>query len=1716
MPYDELGNYIPGYDPTLDEMRYELAKPTTPSGRRQETEAEYKARMVNQLPPAFGVEEFRPPYVEPYVPPSTAKSALGQVLDRTGITALPQAALSILSSYPSAVATEMGNKELGNKLQYEPTSRHANEIVERLGKAMEVAKIPAYIAHIPMARPYMTPDDVRVMGANVAKTGREIRDIPSDFVNAQSGLKRQDVFGQPTLGTRLQGAAENIGDVMARREMQGLSAVPGIPATLVPETKMYAVRPAGYGQIIEQSDLPGKPNQYASSNIDTVRDIIEDIRPPIEDGNPGHKIATYERNFFSPIDGLRETMRQLEFAKIKEMYPDAPTEADAVEAYRNSRTEREQIDDKLNWYDEFRTHSKVEETVTEYNYGRHMLLDDLKEAKMQKKKGLPDEQKREIDNEIMDLEEQLRRYPPVDLPSRAEYERRIKAADRYLNTEFKNEIKKYIGTAEGPMMNLAKKGITFKPAEEIIQEAADVKQLRSREGSGLRVEGEIALAREKAGFNPKGETGPLVESSEAKLTDAQTKLDTLNSEKFALREQHLLENPDIPDPAQNPGPLGEQYRALTNKIESAASARDKAKKELDNFRLANAYELLSDYAYVPMTAGELKGRLPYAQRVTAFPNLAKTPDDAQMFNVRETMINNAMGLKDAGDRYAEAILRGEIPLDKNDRPTQSFEKFIEENTELRRKKEDYERALESRKVELLDSYAKNTVKNIPDNLQFGNAAVLELTKDTPFNEVRRQISYDGSVFDHCVAASDAPHPGTNPYTGQRYSYSFPVDPATGIERTSKSSSYMDQVKNGNTMLASLRDKTTGMPAGTLEFKNRDDSGTYKIGYVSSYKNDPISAEYRNDLRDYLNTRSDIIRDVDQGMAALYKSGVYDTRGTKRQLENIGLSSRDIEILQNSDHPRFITSEDMAKLRSAPDESRNGLMTERENIAQELADAEDRLVRWREIDPDDAETHQHIEATIDDYRSQLQDIDQRIARQNVPAVQGERLPSNEQIRRNLREGQVSEVRAAYNYIVDAERFADDFNWDHESHMRAVDAIRNNGDLNATVLQAEDVRMIQQMNPQQRELLARELEQNFIVNMDNSLGGGVVSLADFEGEVPGITRFYEDARARAEGQLANPAARETVQAEPNANAQMVLQSARNEAFGTLDEMLRRDAENIVDMATLNNADNLPAIYDAVTEEANAIYNGQRFAHLNGDQQMALVRALNNFTFEIAPPPQARPTPAVRETRTVENPDRFENSILVQAAQNDAFGPFDDHIRGMARDIINDSFESYGTALGEFQSDISSQARRIESREAYPRITDQEAHALSRALNEFLGSFSERQQAPQARQAVATTTDLNQALQESFQTARGLHTNRHVDSALDAVNDISNDIDLTDNPTEFISRVRGRAENSQPEVSAVLNNIADDLEGAHLRNFEPEEPARPVRRVRRVTGEPGSLTRVMNHAVDEFTNEATGSLQSYTSFMNDLEGQDRDLFISELARAINRTADNQMYNQGVMDQFNVDSPAGVRQLNRAFQYTFDNLPQRFADGGLVQRFKEGGSVTDDISTYSQTFDNPDSSKTTESGIIKKFEEDYLKFAMQRHERPKQEFSDQTKPQSNLFAEYGTPAMGGMVSGRITKMGAMPESYMGDLSYRTPVGPGMAHVGVSGMKTPQYTGVSNVNAGYGVPLGENGFAGVNVAQPTQGGKPIYNAQVQYRKRFAEGGEVSVDEMRYELLRNR
>lgn len=262
---------------------------------------------------------------------------------------------------------------------------------------------------------------------------------------------------------------------------------------------------------------------------------------------------------------------------------------------------------------------------------------------------------------------------------------------------------------------------------------------------------------------------------------------------------------------------------------------------------------------------------------------------------------------------------------------------------------------------------------------------------------------------------------------------------------------------------------------------------------------------------------------------------------------------------------------------------------------------------------------------------------------------------------------------------------------------------------------------------------------------------------------------------------------------------------------------------------------------------------------------------------------------------------------------------------------------------------------------------------------------------------------------------------------------------------------------------------------------------------------------HDLDYVDLVDTGNARSVVRYLNDNYGGDFGMVNSA-----------ELYNQVKAANPNMDRFIYTSELNDLINDVRGPAPEGYRDGGAVTSSNSDPSVQ----FYSRTMENPDNSKTTETGIAKQFEEDYMRFALQRHEQAKR--TDMPNPpapvaHTNIYGEYGTPMAGGMVSGRVTKLGAQPDTYMGDLAYRTNIGPGMAHIGVQGMRSPQMPAqVTNFNAGYNVPLGNNGFAGVHMAQPAQGGKPIFGAQLQYRKQFADGGAVTIDEMRHELMRNR
>jgi len=152
------------------------------------------------------------------------------------------------------VAQEQAAKAL-EAMTYKPRTEAGQSMVESI-EAIPRKLTGSHMGVGPMAEIWkapmrISPSDVQVMGARGINAAREIGDIPRDFSAAQSGLTRLNAYNEPTYGARMQNVAQDIGDVMARRQaMRSEEGAPtlsgfGTFADLVPDPRMYAVKPKG-------------------------------------------------------------------------------------------------------------------------------------------------------------------------------------------------------------------------------------------------------------------------------------------------------------------------------------------------------------------------------------------------------------------------------------------------------------------------------------------------------------------------------------------------------------------------------------------------------------------------------------------------------------------------------------------------------------------------------------------------------------------------------------------------------------------------------------------------------------------------------------------------------------------------------------------------------------------------------------------------------------------------------------------------------------------------------------------------------------------------------------------------------------------------------------------------------------------------------------------------------------------------------------------------------------------------------------------------------------------------------------------------------------------------------------------------------------------------------------------------------------------------------
>ena len=363
MPLNEWDDNSIPLPESQDLMRYELA-------RKGSMPLQSNGSDVPMLP-SEAAGRYVPVPIEKPQPYSTATNIYQAAADRLGLTAVPQALMAAMTSFPSEVAKGIGQPEASAALQYQPTSRSANELLKAydefhpLGSHMGAGPLPE-TWQLPAS---LTANDLRVVAKQNLERAREFKNIPTDFANAQSGIRRESNLGGNTYGANIQSAAEGVGDVLASRQAAGKSAIPGIP-DIIPETNMYAVRPVGHGQYVEPTDLPSGTSALGKVNGNLVNEMAYSLKPETDAES---KFQDYYTHFLRTTPELEQAWQDFAANKIFEMYPDAPDASAARSAFNMAFPGEAGSAERLKMMDEFRNSPEAIEAVqkrADYQIGR--------------------------------------------------------------------------------------------------------------------------------------------------------------------------------------------------------------------------------------------------------------------------------------------------------------------------------------------------------------------------------------------------------------------------------------------------------------------------------------------------------------------------------------------------------------------------------------------------------------------------------------------------------------------------------------------------------------------------------------------------------------------------------------------------------------------------------------------------------------------------------------------------------------------------------------------------------------------------------------------------------------------------------------------------------------------------------------------------------------------------------------------------------------------------------------------------------------------------------------------------------------------------------------------------------------------------------------------------------------------------------------------------
>ena len=512
MPYDEQGNFY-GSDEDLGALEAKYKKPDLASQipgqvstSKSDEPKSLRERAVSALTQAN--------------PLMMAKSFQDMTKTLVGGAALPvvapvSAGVQALNALPgNLLRRSRGEEEIktpsANDLMRKygeaiaPQTPAGQDFQEGLGKLMETLKVPhawPVTPNVPR-RPLVTPTDVRVGAGQVKQLAKELRETPADFQAAQSGLKRQNLYGEDTLGVKAQAAADALGDTLERRKSAGLSTIPGVPQALTPETKLYAVRPKGSRLV--QPKVPESAKGY-QPEFNSLNDLVEEVYgdTPAAKMPPEMVMAEYSKRFMPATSELRRAIMAYDKQKAQDMFPEAPTQEAAQRAYDvlySDRTERNKFQLE-----------QIEEFLNQPENAAYL----------------------------------------ESAPTPTEFMKRMSEVERIIKGPYTTYISKNIGAEGDPTVKLARQGITFESPETI----RDLAQFANP--------ADLAKKRTQAGFPAMGSFYEERMAKTGELDALNAEIEALEDARrplFNRAHDEGIDPASIPEYAETTNPLRQKLR----------------------------------------------------------------------------------------------------------------------------------------------------------------------------------------------------------------------------------------------------------------------------------------------------------------------------------------------------------------------------------------------------------------------------------------------------------------------------------------------------------------------------------------------------------------------------------------------------------------------------------------------------------------------------------------------------------------------------------------------------------------------------------------------------------------------------------------------------------------------------------------------------------------------------------------------------------------------------------------------------------------------------------------------------------------------------------------------------------------------------------------------------------------------------------------------------